>query len=263
MKLKIYQIDAFTNRLFEGNPAAVVPLKKWLPDELLQKIAMENNLSETAFFVEEEDGFRLRWFTPKAEVDLCGHATLATAHLLFDLLEYEQTFISFFTNSGTLKVEKKGDWYSMNFPAKPIPREAPPLNLYHALGGVIADEVYKDDDYLWVVDKEEKVRNITPDFTALANVDMRGVIVTAPANGEEIDFVSRFFAPAVGVNEDAVTGSAHCMLVPYWADRLGKKHLTAQQVSKRGGLLKCRFLENKRVEIAGQACNYLKGEIRL
>ncbi len=263
MTLDIYQIDAFASRLFEGNPAAVIPLTKWLPDELLQKIAMENNLSETAFFVGEGGGFKLRWFTPKAEVDLCGHATLAAAHLLFEHLRYEESNVSFFTKSGTLEVEKKGDWCSMDFPAKPFPKEAPPLDLYHALGGVIAAEVYKDDDFMWVVDKEEKVRNITPDFTALSKVDTRGVIVTAPAEDDAIDFVSRFFAPSVGINEDPATGSAHTMLTPYWAGRLGKKRLTAQQISERGGILKCELRDEERVRIAGQARTYMEGKIEI
>ncbi len=263
MKLDIYQIDAFAGRLFEGNPAAVIPLKEWLPDTLLQNIAMENNLSETAFFVKETDGFRLRWFTPKAEVDLCGHATLAAAHLFFSQLEYEHELISFFTNGGILKVKKKDDWYYMNFPAKSFPKEAPPLDLYHALGGVIADEVYKADDFMLVVDEQEKVRAMDPDFSALAKVDTRGVIITAPAENINIDFVSRFFAPSVGINEDPVTGSAHAMLVPYWTQRLKKRKLTARQISERGGTLKCRLLDDDRVEIAGQACTYMKGEIEV
>lgn len=263
MTLDIYQIDAFANRLFEGNPAAVCPLDDWLPDQQLQKIAMENNLSETAFWVKEKEGFRLRWFTPEAEVDLCGHATLATAHLLFTHSGYDQTHIKFITNSGTLEVRKNSDGYSMNFPAKPYPKEAPPLNLYHALGGFIADEVYKNDDYLWVFNKEEKIRNISPDFSALAEVNMRGVIVTAPAEDEETDFVSRYFAPSIGVNEDPVTGPTHCMLIPYWAERLDKKQLIANQISQRGGRLKCRLLDEDRVEITGQAKTYLKGKIEI
>lgn len=263
MKIKLYQIDAFAGQLFEGNPAAVCPLQEWLPDGVMQNMAMENNLAETAFFVEENEGFRLRWFTPLTEVDLCGHATLASAHLLFEHLGYNQPEISFFTRSGTLKVEKENDWYKMRLPAKPFPKEAPPLELYHALGGEIADEVYKSDDFMWVFDKEDKIRKMKPDFTALSKIKTRGVIVTAPADDENVDFVSRFFAPAVGVNEDPVTGSAHTMLVPYWAQRLGKKQLAARQISKRGGLLKCELLHDKYVMIAGQARTYMEGVIEL
>jgi len=260
MELKFYQVDAFAQHVFKGNPAAVCPLDEWLSDDLMQNIAMENNLSETAFFVKQDDHYRLRWLTPTTEVDLCGHATLASAHVLFQHLEYEHSTISFSTSSGKLTVSrKKGDWYAMNFPAKPYPREAPPLDLYHALSGEIADEVYKADDFLWVLDDEEKVRNIEPDFSLLANVDMRGVIVTAP--GHDVDFVSRFFAPAVGVNEDPVTGSAHTMLTPYWANRLGKRTLVARQISARGGTINCRLLDNDRVELEGQACTVMQGKI--
>lgn len=262
MKIKLYQVDAFASRVFEGNPAAVCPLKEWLPDEIMQQIAMENNLSETAFFVEQENGYGLRWFTPKAEVDLCGHATLATAHVLFHHLDYERKSISFFTNSGELTVVRKETGrYAMNFPVSSLSREAPPQDLYHALGGEIADEVYKADDFMLVLDIEEKVRKIIPDFSQLAKVDTRGVIVTAPAEDENIDFVSRFFAPAVGINEDPVTGSAHTMLTPYWAKKLGKNELMARQISARGGELKCKLMDNDRVEISGQACTYMVGEI--
>lgn len=261
MKIEIYQIDAFASRLFEGNPAAVCPLSEWLPDELLQKIAMENNLSETAFFVKKDEGYHLRWFTPRTEVSLCGHATLASAHLLFSHLNYSDPTLTFCTESGKLTVDKRSDWYSMNLPSKPYPKEAPPLDLYHALGGFIADEVYKNDDFMLVFDKEEKIHDIAPDFSALSQVDARGIIVTAPADDKNIDFVSRFFAPSVGVNEDPVTGSAHSTLIPYWSQRLKKKELTALQVSKRGGLLKCKHLDNKTVQVSGQARTYLKGEI--
>lgn len=260
MTLDLYQVDAFADRIFTGNPAAVCPLDEWLPDETMQQIAMENNLSETAFFVEEGGGFNLRWFTPKAEVDLCGHATLATAHVLFSQLNYEKTDISFFTKSGELIVAKKREGlYSMNFPAKSLEREAPPLDLYHALGGEIADEVYKADDFMWVLDKEEKVRSMAPNFNLLAEVDTRGIIVTAP--GKEVDFVSRFFAPAVGINEDPVTGSAHTMLTPYWSQRLAKKELMARQISSRGGELQCTLMDGDRVEITGKACTYMTGKI--
>lgn len=261
MELNIYQVDAFSNEVFSGNPAAVCPLDQWPADNLLQQIAMENNLSETAFFVKNGNGFNLRWFTPQTEVDLCGHATLATAHVVFEHLEYAEKAISFFTKSGELTVEKEPDGrYAMNFPAKNLEKEAPPLDLYHGLGGEIADEVYRADDFMLVLDKEEKVRNLKPDFNLLATVDARGIIVTAP--GENVDFVSRFFAPAVGVNEDPVTGSAHTMLIPYWSRRLNKSELKARQISKRGGELMCRALDGGRVEISGSACTFLTGKIR-
>lgn len=260
MELDLYQVDAFASELFKGNPAAVCPLDDWLPDETLQNIAMENNLSETAYFVKEGDRYRLRWFTPVSEVDLCGHATLASAHVLVNHLEYEGDEILFETNSGELRVKKEESWYVMNFPAAKLMREAPPLDLYHALGGNIAVEVFKDDDFLWVLESEEEVRSIDPDFRLMAKVKTRGVIVTAP--GEETDFVSRFFAPSVGIDEDPVTGSAHTMLTPYWSKKLNKKTLTARQISARGGEIRCRML-GERVEIAGQAQTYLTGTIRI
>ncbi len=262
MTLEFFQVDAFAHQPFEGNPAAVCPLKEWLPAEAMQKIALENNLSETAFYVQKDDGFELRWFTPQTEVDLCGHAALAAAHVLFMHKNYGPSTISFSTKGGDLTVTRKEEgWYVMNFPAKPLLPEAPPLDLYHGLNGEIADEVYKSDDFMLVFDKEEKVHNIIPDFSLLAKVDARGVIVTAP--GKKADFVSRFFAPSAGINEDPVTGSAHTMLIPYWAKRLNKKQLEARQVSARGGTLKGKLLESNRVEIAGQACTFLTGQLEL
>lgn len=260
MKLDIYQVDAFASELFKGNPAAVCPLGAWLPDQQLQNIAMENNLSETAFFVPDGGRYRLRWFTPKAEVDLCGHATLAAAHVLFSHLNYAEDEISFDSRSGVLRVRREGACYMMDFPAARLKREAPPLDLYHALGGAIADEVYKDNDFLWVLEAEEDVRGMEPDFRLMEKVDTRGVIVTAP--GDEVDFVSRFFAPSVGVDEDPVTGSAHTMLIPYWAKRLNKDRLTARQISRRGGELTCR-MNGERVEIGGEAQTYLTGTIQI
>lgn len=260
MKVTLYQIDAFTGKLFKGNPAAVCPLDEWLPDKLLQSIACENNLSETAFFVNNDGSYQLRWFTPTTEVDLCGHATLASAYVLYKYLNYTQDQVVFETKSGELQVSQNHPWIAMNFPVAQLNKEAPPLDLYHALGGVIAVEVYKDDDFLWVLESEDEVRNIRPDFRTLKQVPTRGVIVTAPGN--DVDFVSRFFAPAVGVDEDPVTGSAHTMLIPYWAGKLGKKAMNARQVSKRGGELRCKLLNN-RVEIAGQCQTYLTGTIDL
>lgn len=259
MKQKLYQVDAFAGKLFEGNPAAVCPLSEWLPDITLQQIAMENNLSETAYFVQEEDGYRLRWFTPVAEVDLCGHATLASAHVLFEHLQYDRPEIEFSSNSGLLTVRKDGDLLVMNFPVSRGERVAHAEPLLEALG-TDSDEVYRATDYLVVLKDEGQVRNLDPNFLQLNRIDTRGVIVTAP--GGKFDFVSRFFAPAVGVNEDPVTGSAHTMLAPYWSDRLGKNQLTARQVSKRGGTVYCK-MRGDRVEISGEAITYLEGMIEI
>ncbi|MAL17294.1 MAG: isomerase [Balneola sp.] len=260
MKLPIYQADAFTSELFGGNPAAVIPLEEWLPDGVMQNIAAENNLSETAFFVEEGDSFRLRWFTPAVEVDLCGHATLATSHVLFEELGYEQPTINFNTLSGVLSVEKSGDRLVMNFPAvEPLQNEAPAI-LFQALGVERTSEVYKSDDYMVVLNSEQEVANLDPDFRMLNEVDARGIIVTAP--GDEVDFVSRFFAPQAGIDEDPVTGSAHTKTTPYWSRKLKKDKLSARQISKRGGELICE-MKGDRVEISGEAVTYMKGEITL
>lgn len=257
MKIKQYQVDAFAIHAFEGNPAAVCPLENWLDDGLLQAIAEENNLSETAFFVPTESGFQLRWFTPVREVDLCGHATLATAHVLFKHLGYPGQAISFETRSGELSVERKGDLLEMNFPAcPPVPCGAPEI-LARALGQPPV-EVLAADDFLAVFDSEATVRAITPDFALLGKLDLRGVIITAP--GTEVDFVSRFFAPKFGIPEDPVTGSAHCVLAPYWGGRLGKNVLTARQVSRRGGSLTCE-MKGDRVMLAGSAVTFMEAEI--
>lgn len=259
MKLPIYQVDAFASEPFEGNPAAVCPLEEWLPDELMQKIAMENNLSETAFFVPQNDGFRLRWFTPTTEVDLCGHATLASAHVLFEHLEYDEPDIRFDSNSGELTVRKEGGLLVMDFPAAELNKEKAPPFLEEAIG-VSADELYRDTDYLYVIESEKKVRNLNPDIKRIAKADVRGIIVTAPS--EEYDFVSRFFAPNAGVDEDPVTGSAHTMLAPYWSKRLDKKKLVGRQVSRRGGTVHCHH-KGDRVEISGQACTVMQGEFTI
>ncbi len=260
MKLDLYQVDAFASKLFEGNPAAVCPLGKWLPDEVLQNIAMENNLSETAYFVPSDGSYRLRWFTPEAEVDLCGHATLASAHVLYNHLGYKKDEIVFESNSGTLRVSREGELIRMDFPAADVQPADMPDKLSEALG-VESGEVYRDTDYLVVVDDEEAVRSLDPNYFLLKRVEgTRGVIVTAP--GEEVDFVSRFFAPAVGVDEDPVTGSAHTMLTPYWAERLGRRELVGRQLSRRGGEVYCRLLDG-RVEIAGKAVTYLRGSIEI
>lgn len=259
MKYSIFQVDAFTNKIFGGNPAAVCPLKEWLTDETMQLLAAENNLSETAFFVQTESEIELRWFTPEMEVDLCGHATLATAHVLFEHLSYPQNIIHFKTKSGLLMVEKEEGRLKMNFPTDEMPAVNPPAVLFQALG-VRSDLVFATDDYMVVLESEEEVKNVKPDFKILSEVNARGIIITAP--GDSVDFVSRFFGPRVGVDEDPVTGSAHTKLTPYWAKRLGKNELEALQVSKRVGALTCRYKE-ERTEILGNAVTYMIGEFNI
>ncbi len=259
MKIPIYQVDAFTSRVFAGNPAAVCILDKWLDDNLLQCIAAENNLSETAFIVKDEDTFELRWFTPITEVTLCGHATLATAFVLFNCLKWPEETILFQTQkSGQLSVFRHGDLLEMDFPSIPVHNQIAPEGLNQALN-VEPEIVFGSaEDMLVVLNNEKSVREVRPDFSRLARVDCRGVIVTA--KGNECDFVSRFFGPRVGINEDPVTGSAHCVLTPYWAKRLNKTSLHALQISSRGGELFCEHT-GQRVKISGRAALYLKGEI--
>ena len=259
MKIKQYQIDAFATRVFEGNPAAVCPLSNWLDDATLQSIAQENNLSETAFFVPSKQGFELRWFTPIKEVDLCGHATLASAHVIFEIIGYSKQAIIFETRRGELIVEKKGGKLEMNFPAcPPAPRD---LSETLAQGlGQRPVEVLAADDYLAIFDSEATVRAITPNLALLSELDLRGVIVTAP--GTDVDFVSRFFAPKYGIPEDPVTGSAHCALAPFWAKKLGKNILAAKQVSKRGGTITCE-MKADRVLLSGCAVTFMEAEIIL
>jgi len=259
MNLDIFQVDAFTDTVFGGNPAAVIPLNEWLSSKTMQAIAGENNLSETAFFVKSEDHFELRWFTPQIEVDLCGHATLASAHVLFRHLTYDNEQIRFQTKSGELTVQKSGKFYTMIFPQNRPERVSVPEGLLDALG-IRSEEIYFKTDFMIVLENEASVKNIRPDFEKLKKIDTRGVIVTAP--GDEFDFVSRFFAPAVGINEDPVTGSAHTLLTPFWADKLNKKSFSAAQLSARGGILQCRLHEEK-VEITGKAVTYLTGSIEL
>ncbi|MTI87146.1 MAG: PhzF family phenazine biosynthesis protein [Balneolaceae bacterium] len=260
MKLPIFQVDAFTSSLFGGNPAAVCPLEDWLPDETMLLIAKENNLSETAFFVAEGNGFKLRWFTPAVEVDLCGHATLAAAWVLFYEMGYAKDKIEFYTRSGTLTISKEGERLLMDFPAEEIPTADAPVVLFQGLGINREPRVYKSDDYMVILDTEEDVARIEPDFRLLNEVDARGIIVTAP--GDEVDFVSRFFAPQSGIDEDPVTGSAHTKSAPYWSKVLGKEVLEAQQISERGGAITCR-LKGDRVELLGHAKVFMKGEINL
>ncbi len=257
MKLDIYQVDAFTSEPFHGNPAAVVPLESWLPDQTMLDIAAENNLAETAFFVKQGDGFGLKWFTPEIEMDLCGHATLATAFVLWDQLRFAGDEIAFETRSGTLKVARNGELMVMDFPSRPAVATEVPDGLSKALGGT-PQQVLKSRDYLAIYNSEAEVLSLKPDFKAIKELGVHAVIVTAP--GETSDFVSRFFAPSVGVDEDPVTGSAHCTLIPYWAERLGKTKMFARQVSARGGEIYCELIGD-RVKMAGNAVLYLKGEI--
>jgi predicted PhzF superfamily epimerase YddE/YHI9 len=257
VRLSLFQVDAFTSHVFGGNPAAVVPLDSWLPDATLQAIALENNLSETAFFVREPQGWHLRWFTPTLEIDLCGHATLAAAYVLFNHVQPGLERVEFASRSGPLVVTRQGDWLEMNFPSRPPKPVEPPAGLTEALGDR-PREVLASRDLVVVFDTEAQVRALKPDMARVAALDTFAVTVTAP--GTEVDFVSRFFAPRAGVPEDPVTGSAHCSLVPYWAKRLGKKRLTARQVSARVGELRCED-RDERVHMAGQAVLYLVGHI--
>lgn len=258
MKLPIFQIDAFAEGVFKGNPAAVVPLTKWLPDELMQSIALENNLSETAFFVPTKAGFELRWFTPWVEVDLCGHATLATAHTIFNEANYPKDQITFGSKSGQLKVNKVGEMLQLDFPADQVLQIDEPTEITAALGKQPIACLRGHSDYLFIYQKEKDIRQIEPDFSILKKTGTRGIIISAP--GSESDFVSRFFAPGVGIDEDPVTGSAHTTLTVYWAKFLKKDTLSAQQISARGGQLQC-TLQGDRVFIAGKAKTYLRGEI--
>jgi predicted PhzF superfamily epimerase YddE/YHI9 len=261
MELDLFQVDAFARTVFEGNPAAVVPLEGWLDEGLMQKIAMENNLAETAYFVRQGARYGLRWFTPETEIDLCGHATLATAYTIFRFFEPEAKRLEFETRSGVLAVERKGEMLEMDFPARPPERVAPCAGLLEALGGE-AKEVWASRDYMVVYGSEAEVRALEPALGGLKKLDRFAVIVTAPSSTEGIDFVSRFFAPAHGVDEDPVTGSAHSTLVPFWAERLGKKVLTARQVSRRGGTLYCEH-RGERVSMAGTGVLYMRGRIEV
>jgi PhzF family phenazine biosynthesis protein len=258
----IFQVDAFTDKPFAGNPAGICVLPEPRSERWMQDVAREMNLSETAFLLKQEDGFQLRWFTPAAEVDLCGHATLASAHILWEtdyLQPQEQA--RFHTRSGLLTAERlDGNWIELDFPAKPEQATDAPPHLLEALGIQAQYVGVNVFDYLVEVDTEETLRNMQPDITLLAQVPVRGVIVTSRASTPDYDFVSRFFAPRVGVNEDPVTGSAHCCLTPYWSERLGKNELLAYQASARGGVLRVR-ISSDRVKIGGQAVTTLRGEL--
>lgn len=259
MDIPIYQVDAFASSVFKGNPAAVCPLEEWLPDQTLQSIALENNLSETAYFVRRGERFHLRWFTPGAEVDLCGHATLASAFVLFEYLNQPGKIVYFDTKSGELTVEREGKLLTLDFPSRPPEPFKPQDGLVKAMGGKPA-EILKARDVVLVYETEAEVQALTPDMQALTQLDHFGFIATAP--GTDTDFVSRFFAPAKGVPEDPVTGSAHTSLIPYWAKRLNKTELRARQISKRGGELYCK-LAGDRVKISGYAAPFLRGTISL
>lgn len=260
MKIRMYQIDAFTNRVFHGNPAAVCPLESWLPAETMQKIAMENNLSETAFLVRGKKRYEIRWFTPAVEVDLCGHATLASGYVLFHLEGFDGPVLELDSRSGLLAVRREGDFLTLDFPADAPAAIDLSETLFQAVGSRPLGAYQGKSDYLLVFPTRQQIEEMRPDFKMLASLPARGIIVTAP--GDDVDFVSRFFAPKVGVDEDPVTGSAHTLLTPYWAARLGKIDLTAMQLSKRRGWLKCR-LAGDRVHISGQARLYLEGWIEV
>lgn len=259
MKIPYYHIDAFASQRFRGNPAGVCVLEDWPPDATLQSIAFENNLSETAFIVQRRDRYALRWFTPKIEIDLCGHATLAAAYVIFQYLGHLAPAVDFDSKSGPLRVEREGDLYVLDFPSRP-PQPCPaPEALVRGLGQR-PEEVLRARDYLAVLQQADEVAGLPPNLAALSELDCLGIIVTAP--GQDVDFVSRFFAPRAGIPEDPVTGSAHCTLIPYWSLRLGKARLTAKQLSARGGELWCEDAGD-RVKIGGRAVTYLVGEIEL
>jgi len=260
MKLTLYRVDAFTDKLFSGNPTAVCPLDSWLSDELMKNIAAENNLSATAFFIKEGNDFHIRWFTPTIELNLNGNATLATSHILVSHLGYKGNEIKFNSRSGMLTVKKEGDHFTLNFPADEYELVKTPAELAISLN-IKPSECYKGkSDYMLVYPTEQDIIKLKPSFAMMAMVDSRGVIVTAP--GIKTDFVSRFFAPQNGIDEDHVTGSAHTTLIPYWSARLNKKELKAEQLSARKGFLNCVNL-GKRIELSGKAFTYLKGEIEV
>ncbi len=258
-EIPFFQVDAFSKELFSGNPAGVCLLERWLGDAVLQAIAAENNLPETAFLVKGEERYELRWFTPEVEVDLCGHATLASGHVIFTCLEPQLARVEFTTKSGKLAVEKRDGLLFLDFPSRKPTRCAPPKRLRETLGATPTD-VLRSRDLLVVFEDEATVRELRPDLAAIAGMDCFALIVTAPGN--DSDFVSRFFAPGAGIPEDPVTGSAHCTLVPYWSERLGRKNLHAFQLSRRGGELFC-VDQGDRVLIGGRAVTYLRGTIEL
>lgn len=262
MTFTLYQIDAFANKLFNGNPAAVIPLEKWLDTDLMQKIALENNLSETVFIVPANDSaadYEIRWFTPEVEINLCGHATLASAYVLFNILGFDKAEIKFSSKSGILKVKKENNLVVMDFPSwKPERFNEYPAELSQILGGAEIVGVYKYRDVLVELLDEDAVKNCAPDFS-LMKKHIDKMIITAP--GKSVDFVSRFFAPGAGIDEDPVTGSAHSQLIPFWSEKLEKNKMHALQLSKRSGEIWCEQLNAERVTMAGECVYYMKGEI--
>jgi len=260
--MQIYKVDAFTDTLFSGNPAAVVPLDVWLSVGKMQQIAMENNLSETAFILKNSDTtYDIRWFTPETEVDLCGHATLAAAHVIMSHLYIDTNFVVFNSKSGELRVDISDGMYWLDFPSQPPKPVSMPKLLPEAIGAIPIFAGY-NVDLMVLMENEQIVRDMTPDLQIIRNLDARGVIVTAVSERESTDFVSRFFAPAIGVPEDPVTGSAHTLLTPFWSKKLGKNRLNALQISKRGGSLTC-IDEGERVKIGGSAVTFLTGTIHI
>ncbi|MDQ6962218.1 MAG: PhzF family phenazine biosynthesis protein [Mariprofundaceae bacterium] len=257
MPITMYQIDAFAQQVFQGNPAAVCPLTTWLPNFCMQAIAAENNLSETVFFVPNDSGFDIRWFTPLAEVDLCGHATLAAAFVIFNELDYPQESILFQSKSGPLQVQRQQDVFTLNFPRESFQQESIDARWQHDLG-VSPIAQYRGTDTLIIVETESEVLHASPNLERLKQLESRGLILSSV--GHEVDFVSRFFAPRFGIDEDPVTGSAHCMLAPYWADVLQKNELHARQLSKRGGDLHC-VVKDERIHISGHAVKFMQADI--
>ncbi len=259
MEIPLYHIDAFSSEVFKGNPAAVCPLKKWLPDELMQSIAFENNLSETAFFIKNKTGFHIRWFSPTNEVNLCGHATLATAFVIFNILKYDQNLIEFGSKSGPLKVYRDDDNLILDFPAQPpVPCEIP-QEIINAIN-LTPIECLKSEDLIVVLQDENDVKNVELNLKEFTKLGLRGVIITAQA--DKYDFVARCFYPGLGIDEDPVTGSAYTQLAPYWTTKLGKDFFHAKQLSARGGELTCELFRD-RVLISGKAVKYLEGEIEI
>ncbi len=257
--MKIYQIDAFTDKVFSGNPAAVCPLDEWISDDLMQKVAMENNLAETAFYVKQGEEYEIRWFTPTVEVDLCGHATLAAAFVLFNYENHKGDIIDFYSpRSGNLTVTKQEELLTLNFPTDQFKQIELSDEIAEGFNIKPRSAYMGKSDYLLVYDEENEIKSLVPKFDVISKLEGRGVMVTA--KGDKVDFVSRFFAPQSGINEDPVTGSAHTTLTPYWAKQLNKLELTAIQLSERKGYLQCKYL-NKRVEISGHCKMYLIGEI--
>ena len=259
MELSIYQIDAFASEIFKGNPAAVCPLEEWLSDDEMQSIACENNLSETALFVPTNNGFHIRWFSPTSEVALCGHATLASSFVIFNILNYDNDKIEFESKSGILTVTKNADSFTLDFPAQPPQKCETPIEITNAFEAIPTD-CLKSEDYIVVFDDKKDIKNADPDFEQLKKLVLRGVIITAKSNN--YDFVARGFFPTLGINEDPVTGSAYTQLAPYWSSKLGKNKFNVKQLSLRGGELVCE-LKGDRVFITGKAIKYMEGQITI